>query len=480
MPTKPNKSVEANSVQMLNAIRNDIGGTYAEQIPVAYAAGDVVDGETITKERALQRLRDIGKALQTFQPQQNAFLNALVNRIGLVLISNRMYQNPWARFKRGYLEYGETVEEIFVNIASAFQFDPAKAETDVFKQVKPDVLASFHTMNYQKFYKVTINEPQLKQAFLSFEGVSDLVSKIVETLYTSANYDEFLMMKYTIGKAVVEGRMYTQQLPELSAANSNSIVIAMRNISDQVTFMSEDYNEAGVANYSDKSRQYLILNTEFLNTISVETLAMAFNLDKAELYGKIIPVNSFTFSALESERLLNLLYPDGGTTSLFTDDELEILNNCPGVLVDDGWFMIFDNYESMRQQENGQGLYWNYFYHVWKTFSTSPYSTAIAFTTNQLPAITQLTASPTTATLPADGSNVDVTITANRDIVNLNELNVDKGGTFYVATPKLSAGKVVYSLHKEASATSTDSATFTVSSKANSSIKANVAISLGS
>lgn len=439
MPTKPTKKVEANSVQILNAIRNDIGGSYADQIPEAYAAGDVVNGEVITRERALQRLRDIGKAFMTFEPQQNAFLNALVNRIGLVLISNRLYENPWARFKRGYLEYGETVEEIFVNIAQAFQFDPVEAETDVFKQVKPDVRAAFHTMNYQKFYKVTVNEPQLRQAFLSFEGVSDLISKIVESLYTSANYDEFLMMKYTIAKAIVEGRMYPLQIPEVTAANSNDIVIAMRNISDLATFMSQDYNQAGVANYSDKDHQYLILNTKFLNTISVETLAMAFNLDKAELYGHIIPVNGFEFTPLESQRVLNLVYPDNPPAALFTAEELEILASCPGVLVDDAWFMIFDNYESMRQQVNEQGLYWNYFYHVWKTFSTSPYSTAIYFTTDSQE-LSSLAVAPNSVTFPKTiGATATIEITGNRPLTATDNIRIATD------SPVIEKGKPVYS-----------------------------------
>ena len=41
--------------------------------------------------------------------------------------------------------------------------------------------------------------------------------------------------------------------------------------------------------------------------------------------------------------------------------------------------MIFDNLQNFTENYNGQGLYWNYFYHVWKTFSTSPYANAVLF-----------------------------------------------------------------------------------------------------
>ena len=52
----------------------------------------------------------------------------------------------------------------------------------------------------------------------------------------------------------------------------------------------------------------------------------------------------------------------------------------------------------MTEIYNPQGLYWNYFYHVWKTFSISPFSNAVLFTT-ETPAITSVTVSPATVTV---------------------------------------------------------------------------------
>ena len=60
-------------------------------------------------------------------------------------------------------------------------------------------------------------------------------------------------------------------------------------------------------------------------------------------------------------------------------DEKEALNAIPLALVDEKFFMIYDNLNEFREVENGQGLYWNYFYHVWKTVSFSPFSNAIVF-----------------------------------------------------------------------------------------------------
>ena len=375
------KTLNANSVQIMNAVRNEIGGVYASQVPIA--------------EDSVESIRTVGEIIMTYQPLQNAFLSALVNRIGKVIIISKSYQNPWASFKKGLLEYGETVEELFVNIAKPFQFDPNTAETEVFKREIPDVRAAFHTMNYQKFYKVTISNDQLRQAFLSWNGITDLIGRIIDSLYTGANYDEFLTMKYMIARMALNGNMYPVNIPAVSAENAKSIVTKIKGISNNLEFMSTAYNAAGVNTYTDKRDQYIILNAEFDATIDVEVLASAFNMDKAEFMGRRIVVDSF--SALDNARLSELFAEDAGYIEI-TPEEKTALSNIPAILVDKEWFMIFDNYYNMTEQYNGQGLYWNYWYHVWKTFSTSPFANALVFTT-ATPAISAVSVTPSTATV---------------------------------------------------------------------------------
>mgnify|MGYP000075391992 FL=1 len=74
----------------------------------------------------------------------------------------------------------------------------------MFKREIPDVRAAFHILNYQKFYKATISNDQLRQAFLSWQGITDLIAKIVDSMYTGANYDEFLTMKYMLARNILQ------------------------------------------------------------------------------------------------------------------------------------------------------------------------------------------------------------------------------------------------------------------------------------
>ena len=405
MPSIPEKkNLTASAADDVNTIRSEVGGTFADQVPAAINEGQVLsDGTVATREMALGTLRQIGDVITTFQPLANAFLSALVNRIGRVIINSKMYSNPWAGFKRGLLEYGETIEELFVNIVQAQDFNPETAENEVFKRKIPDVRSAFHTMNYQKFYKTTVSNDQLRQAFLSFEGISDLIGKITEALYTSANYDEYLVMKYMLCYAMEHGAFHPVTIAQPTAANSNSVVTTLKATSEKLQFLSADYNQAGVYNHTPKGDQYFIMTADFSSIVDVETLARAFNIDKVTLMGHTVIIDQFTFTTKETARLQELLGTQytALTTSLFAD--------VPCVCVDRDFFMIFDNFQNMTEQYNGEGLYWNYWLHQWKTFSTSPFANAVIFT-DETPAVSAVAVTPSALTM-GKGTSTQFTAT---------------------------------------------------------------------
>lgn len=382
MPIKPSiKTLTNSSVDVLNVIRNNASVNYQNYVPVATS-----DPESI---------REIGAVIMDYPNLQNEFLSALVNRIGRVLITSKMYDNPWSIFKKGMLEFGETIEEIFVNLAKPFQFDPAVAETELFKREIPDVRTAFHIMNYQKFYKATVQNDQLRQAFLSWQGITDLIAKIVDSMYTGANYDEFQTMKYMLAKHILNGRMKVVPINNITSENMKNIVSTIKGVSNDFTFLKPDFNTAGVQTRTEKTDQYFIINSKFDASMDVEVLASAFNMDKAEFAGRRILVDSF--GALDIERL-NILFADDPTYTEIGESDLAALDTIPAILVDKDFFMIFDNYFNFTENYNGQGLYWNYWYHVWKTFSISPFVNRAMFISGT-PSVTSVTVTPSSITL---------------------------------------------------------------------------------
>lgn len=343
-------------------------------------------------------LHAIGDFIMSYQPYQNAFLNALVNRIGRTIVTSKMWNNPWARFKRGYMEFGETVEEIFVNIAKPHSYDPATAESEVFKREIPDVRAAFHTMNYQKFYKATISNDQLRQAFLSWNGITDLIARIVDSLYTGMRKDEWLVMKYMMCRELLNGGFYPVEVDAL-ATDPSDAVTKFRQYTNLLTFLTSQYNRAGVETYTDVTDQAVFVTAAAEATIGVNVLADAFNMSQVDYLGQRVLVDSWEFTTGDAARLA-LLFADDPSYDPISGGDVTTLQNVVAVKVDaspdGGWFMVFDNFENFTQNYNGEGLYWQYWYHAWKTFSVSPFANALAFYAGKSE-ITQVQVTPANA-----------------------------------------------------------------------------------
>lgn len=455
MPTRPSvQKLSATSVDILNAIRNNASADYRNYIPQA--------------DDSLDSVRSIGNILMNYPALQNEFLNALVNRIGRVLVTSKMYDNPWNMFKRGMLEFGETIEEVFVEIAKPFEYDPETAESEVFKREIPDVRAAFHILNYQKFYKVTVQRDQLRQAFLTWDGVTDLITKIINSMYAGANYDEFLVMKYLVAVNILNGRLKAVEITDPSnVANMKSVVGAIKSVSNGMEFMTTEYNQAGVHTYTDKRDQYIILTSDFDAVMDVEVLASAFNMDKADFMGRRVLVDSF--ASLDNERLA-LLFKDDKNYVPLTQDELNALATIPAVLVDRDWFMILDNLLEFTDQYNGQGLYWNYWLHVWKTLSVSPFANSAVFVPG-VPSVTSVTVSPDTVTAGA-GQTVLLTaevVTANFapqtvtwSVAKGAKATVDITGKVVIGADAKTGDKIVVKATSTFDSTKTGTCTITV------------------
>lgn len=380
MAVIPNRvALSGNAYDILNVIRENASINYREYVPEVQSVTDI---------------QTIGNIFMNYVDLRNEFVDTLVNRIAFTLIKSRLYRNPLALLKSGIMEYGESIEEIFVDLVKPHEFDPAVAEKDFMKMEKSELKTAFHAVNFRKFYKVTVSNEQLQSAFLNESGVLNLINTIIESVYASANYDEFLVMKYVLATNILNGRLY----PVAVSANDSDTqknATAMKGVSNSFEFMSTDYNVAGVHNYSDKSSQYIIMSSDFDSKYSVDVLAGAFNMSKAEFLGNRLMIDGF--GKLDTKRLAELFKGDPNYKEI-SEGDLKLLNAVPAVLIDKGYFVIYDKLVEMDGDHNYQGLYYNYAYHKWSLFSTSPFANAVVFTTVN-PSVTAVKVTPTEITL---------------------------------------------------------------------------------
>lgn len=351
-------TLNASTVDILNVIRENASLSYQNSVPVAETVADIPK---------------VGEVIYGTPAFANEFINALVNRIALVRVQSATFNNPYARLKKGYLDYGESIEEIFVDIVKVFEFSAEKAEARELKQYKPNVKSVFHTMNWQVIYPVSVSDEQLRQAFLSAEGVQNLIAKIVDSVYRAAEYDEYLLFKYLIIKTINKGGF---KPVGVDGTDPKNYAKAFRGTSNLLPFMRSEFNAAGVMNPTPKNRQVIFMDAQFNADFDVDVLSAAFNMDKADFMGSLYLIDQW--NQFDNERW-NVIRENSDGIDEVSAAELAVMANVKAILLDEEWFQIYDNLNRFTEKFVAAGLRWNYFYHVWKTVSWSPYANAVVF-----------------------------------------------------------------------------------------------------
>lgn len=346
-PLKPNTS----NVDILNAIRKNASPDYQRRIPEATKAGI---------QKNLQNMVD-------YRPAWNEFVDQLVNRIGLVLVKNSIWTNPLAKFKRGMLQVGDTIEEINVGLIKSrtYNSDRLNLERDIFGQYPPEVQTSFHRINRQEWYPVTVNEPLLQRAFLDNSGLQSFITGAMSAPATSDQWDEFLATTALLSEYEKADGFFKVQVADVSAqgsdaADAKAFLRRIREFAGNLAFLSTHYNASGMPVAVNPDELELLITPEALAAIDVEALAGAFNIDKANMPGRItvIPKEHFNIPGAQA------------------------------VLTTKDFWVIADSRIETASQWNPVSLSNNLFLHHWETISASRFVPAILFTTEAASVIT--------------------------------------------------------------------------------------------
>lgn len=341
---------------IINAIRNSAGDSFQKYVPLA----------------SKENISDVGAGIQVNQTIQNEFITSLVDRIGLVVIRSVSLKNPLAKFKKGMMPMGRTIEEIFTDITKAHKYDPEDAEQTVFKREIPNVKTLFHERNRQEFYEQTIQDDSLKTAFVSWGDFEGFISSILSAIYNSAEVDEYEYMMMLVDNYYAKGQFAIEKVdvPD-TETTAKELIKKMREVATTISLPmgTRDYNALAVRTKTDMSDIHLLISAKLQAQVDVDVLANAFNMDKTTFKGNVTVVDGFATPGLEA------------------------------VMVDKDWYMVYDNLLKMETIRNPKGLYWNYFFHVWQTLSVSRFSNAIAFVSGDVPPVTQVIVDPTIATI---------------------------------------------------------------------------------
>lgn len=372
---------KATNVNILNAMRSEY--ELENRIPAA----------------THDNLSQIFSAMMSYNQGKNVIIPSLLERVGLQTVDSTAWRNPLARYKKDPMRYGMTHEETFVNMCKGKLYDPRESYEYAFQQYQSYVMSVFHKVNLSMQYPVTITYDNLRSAFLSEYGIRDMMSAKMESAVTGANWDEYNAMKNMVDTGYAK-----QILPAVTVnavedeATAKALLTEIKAAVNEFRFPNPANNIAGATSASEPFNLIWLTTPRVDANISVEALAYAFNMDKAQVDVRTVIVDKFDNAAIQ------------------------------GVLMDIRFFNCRDQFREMSDQRLANILSWNYFYTMVEMISASPFYPIRVFTTDTVAdASLSITASGGEYT-PGTVVNVPATVTGGTGTYHQNLLSWSVSG----------------------------------------------------
>ena len=330
------------SVDVLNAIRNNADGLYQERVPEATQAN----------------ISAIGRVFEQYDMQYNTFISALIHKIGKTIIETKSFENKLKPFKSGAIYSQQDIEEIFIN-----QFREAEGSYDKdggmgagginpFKRRDyNDVKVNYHRQNRQDKYVITLAKIDVIKAFRSAATLDSFINAQFNSIYTGAEYDEYIHMKELFAEAIKAKDFFTYEVDPLdgTVAKAQAFIRTAKKAVKDMEYVSTLYNPNHVKTATKASDLVMFVNKDVSVHMDVDFYSQVFGPEYAKMPITVVEVDNFGAD-------------DTGTYALICDKD---------------WFKVYDTLSEFKQLENPEGLYTNYWYHVWQILSYSKFKNAV-------------------------------------------------------------------------------------------------------
>lgn len=332
------------SVEILNAIRNNADSEYQTRVPVA----------------TVQNIAEIGRTFQTYNVVYNTFINSLIHKIGLTILQTKSFNNPLKAFKTGTMLSEQDIEEIWVD-----QFRQAEGSYDSNGGVEAggvhpfkrrtynEVKVMYHRQNRQDKYVITISKVDILRAFRSEATLNSFLTAQFNSLYTGAEYDEFIHMKQLFAEAIKDSEtpMFNYDVDAIDGtpAKALAFIRACKKAVKDMAWPSTLYNKAGVRTSSKANELVMFVNKDVAVHLDVDAYSQIFGPEYAKMGVQVIEVDNFGSD-------------ETGTYALIMDKD---------------WFKVYDTLQELEELKNPEGLYTNYWLHIWQILSYSKFKNAV-------------------------------------------------------------------------------------------------------
>lgn len=347
---------------------------------------------------------------ETYPNIMNAFIETLTNKVTKSLIYSKIFVNPLKMLKKGKLDYGDSIEELFVEMAMSKNFGKhwddrnATPEADLIRKLKPKVTALYISVNYDQKYKTTIMDKQLRKAFINEGGLSRLVVQIIQSITNQAEFEEFKATKKIMNNLVGECKSWNIDLVEEdgykdvglqgrvvkqtpfivnTGGDPKKLIKEVKRYIGDFQFPSDKYNLAKELNWARDDELIFITTSEISSDIDVNVLASAFNVSMTDMKIRTILVDEMPKGIFKKNASTELV--DKKPVEVLTSDTpvLDETKEVLAILCDKDLFQIWDTYQGSETFRNGEGKYTNYFANREGIYAVCTFANMVIFYKNK-------------------------------------------------------------------------------------------------
>ncbi len=349
----------------------------------------------------------------------NEFMNVLVKRVVYTQVVNiKLFNNKLSFLEGDKMPLGSMGQEIFINPSKGRKFD-VNDFAGLLAKYESDVKVQYPYVNSDIQYPVTVTREKLRNAFVSWANLESFVDGISQSLYNGAYIDRYNFTKGLVADAYNQNAVVIDVIDEpTTEETAKAFLTEARKIFLNMQEPTSDYNAwrkvggygKDVLTWTDAEDIVFLLRNDIGAYLDVNVLAQAFNIDKAELLGRVKYVNSFT----QLDKNGNVVI-DG--------------SNILGIMADKSWFRIKNQDTSMDEFYNANNRTWQMYLNDVNMFQYSLFSNAVVFATEE-PQVTITgidvskeevtvdendTATVIVSTTPAQANYPDITVSSSAE-----------------------------------------------------------------
>ena len=216
--------------------------------------------------------------------------NDVYGLIETLAVQNIRGLKSYNRIVDGFYEYdvenGKVIEEAVIEMASAQAFDKTGPN---FNPTDPAVKARYFNNFEPKQFKTTIRRDDIRAIIANKgTGVEEVVAEILDTLSQGEGNYDFLQCRDVLYKAGFKNyRTVLGGVP----ATMKGVVYALRDMYNHLKANNSDLTDYSYVSATPEEDIYIALSPKVMNLIDVKEWAEVFNLQKEELFGKLVVVD---------------------------------------------------------------------------------------------------------------------------------------------------------------------------------------------